>query len=154
MKRYTEAELRSAVKACFSMRAVLRRIGLVPAGGNYEGIRKRIQALDLDTSHFTGQAHLRGKTHSYRTRPLEQVLVHGRLENTWRMKQRLLREGVKHWRCEKCRRRRWLGEPIPLEAHHRDGDRTNNSLDNIELLCPNCHALTGSYRSKNRKKKV
>jgi hypothetical protein len=133
------------------MRAVLKRIGLAPAGGNYEVVKKRIQVLHLDTSHFTGQGHLSGKTHTWRTRPLKQVLVHRKLENTWRLKNRLLQEGFKAERCESCGRARWMGQCIPLEIHHKDGDRTNNSLHNIELLCPNCHALTGNYRGKKKK---
>jgi hypothetical protein len=130
---------------------VLRKIGLTPAGGNYESIKKRIQELGLDSSHFLGQAILRGKTHSFGTRPLEDVLVHKKLENTWRLKNRLLQSGLKEHRCECCGSARWLGEPIPLELHHMDGDRTNNTLPNIELLCPNCHALTDNYRGSKKK---
>jgi len=152
MRRYTDQDLDRAVGNCFSIRAVIQTLGLVPAGGNYEVVKKRIRELNLDTSHFTGQAHLRGRSHTHRTRPLSGVLVHRKLENTWRLKIRLLREGLKDHQCEKCERTEWLGVPIPLEIHHRDGDRTNNSLPNIELLCPNCHALTGNYRG--RKKKV
>ena len=152
MRRYTDQDLRQAVVTCSSIRAVLRAIGLVPAGGNYELVKKRIRGLNLDTSHFTGQGHLRGRSHPYRTRPLAEVLTNGKLENTWRLKARLLQEGLKAHRCECCGRARWMGLSIPLELHHRDGERTNNALANIELLCPNCHALTGSYRG--RKKKV
>src|SRR5262249_22609440 len=129
-----------------------KELGLVPAGGNYECVKKRIRALSLDTSHFTGQGHLRNKTHSYRTRPLSQVLVRGRLEQTCKLKNRLLREELKPHRCEKCGLTDWLGSPIPLELHHRDGDRSNNTLPNLQLLCPNCHALTGNYRGKKKKK--
>jgi hypothetical protein len=152
MRRYTDQELCRAVGNCFSIRAVIQALGLVPAGGNYEVVKKRIRELNLETTHFTGQAHLRGKSHPYRTRPLSDVLVPGKLENTWRLKARLVSEGLKTHRCEKCGQTEWLGVPIPLEIHHRDGDRCNNSLPNIELLCPNCHALTGNYRG--RKKKV
>ncbi len=152
MRRYTDQCLRRAVESCFSLRAVIQTIGLVPAGGNYEVVKKRIREMNLDTSHFTGQGHLRGGNHTYRTRPLAEVLVDGKLENTWRLKNRLLNERLKRHQCEHCGRIRWLGIPIPLEIHHRNGDRRDNSLANIELLCPNCHALTGNYRG--RKKKV
>lgn len=47
-------------------------------------------------------------------------------------------------------RTEWLGQPIPLELEHRDGNSSNNELENLELLCPNCHAQT--YRSRNRKR--
>jgi hypothetical protein len=150
-KKYTDKQLEEAVKTSHSIRAVLKKIGLTPAGENYESIKKRIRKLDLDTSHFLGQAILRGKTHTYGTRPLEEVLVHKKLENTWKLKNRLLREGIKKHQCERCQITEWLGEPIPLELHHKDGDRTNNTLQNIELLCPNCHALTDNYRGSKKK---
>ncbi len=150
-RKYTDEQLREAVKASYSVRELLKRLGLTPRGGNYETVRRRIDELGLDTSHFLGQAILRGKTHNYGTRPLDQILVHKKLENTWRLKNRLVSEGAKEARCERCGSTEWLGELIPLELHHKDGDRTNNSLENIELLCPNCHAQTDNYRGSKKK---
>ena len=86
-RKYSDEELTKAVQESYSMRAVLQKIGLTPVGGNYESIAKYIQNLGLDTSHFLGQAILRGQSHSYGTRPLEKVLVKGEIENTWRLKQ-------------------------------------------------------------------
>lgn len=150
-RKYTDEQLIEVVRESRSIRAVLVKVGLTPAGGNYESISRRIQELGLDTSRFLRQAILRGQTHSYGTRALEQVLVNGKLENTWRLKNRVIREGVKPHRCERCNNTEWLQEPIPLELHHIDGDRTNNKLCNIELLCPNCHALTDNYRGSKKK---
>lgn len=150
-RKYTNEQLAEAVKTSHSIRAVLKKIGLTPAGGNYGAIKKRISELELETSHFLGQAILRNKTHTYGTRPLEKILVHKKLENTWRLKNRLLREEIKEHHCEKCGNTEWLGNPIPLELHHKDGDRTNNRLQNIELLCPNCHSLTDNYRGSKKK---
>lgn len=65
---------------------------------------------------------------------------------------KLLEEGYKEHRCECCGLTTWLDKPIPLELHHKDGDRTNNALENFQLLCPNCHAFTDSYRGKNSRK--
>lgn len=62
---------------------------------------------------------------------------------------KLLKEGYKEHKCECCGREEWLEQPIPLELHHIDGDRNNNNLENFQLLCPNCHAFTDSYRGKN-----
>lgn len=55
---------------------------------------------------------------------------------------------IRGHKCEKCGLSTWLNQPIPLEAHHIDGDRCNNLLENLELLCPNCHTLTPNYGSK------
>ena len=62
---------------------------------------------------------------------------------------RLLEEGYKEHKCENCGLTEWLGNPIPLELHHKDGNRNNNTIENFVLLCPNCHAFTDSYRGKN-----
>jgi hypothetical protein len=150
-RRYTDEQLASAVTTSQSMRQVLTKLGLKPAGGNYEVVKRRIRELNLDTSHLLGKAILRGKSHAYGTRHLDQVLVHRKLENTYRLRDRLLHEGLKEHRCDRCGGTEWLGGPIPLELHHRDGDRTNNTLANIDLLCPNCHALTDNYRGGKKK---
>lgn len=66
-----------------------------------------------------------------------------------KVRKKLLDEGYKEYKCECCGLTEWLGEPIPLELHHKDGNHFNNELDNFQLLCPNCHAKTSSYRGKN-----
>ncbi len=151
LKKYTVTQLRDAVSGNFSLRGVLTQLRVSPAGGNYEVLKKAISHYSLDTSHFTGQGWLKGKTCAYRLRPLKEILVSGKLENTYRLKNRLLTGGIKEAKCERCNLTDWMGEPIPLELHHIDGDRKNNELDNLKLLCPNCHAKTGNYRGKNKK---
>lgn len=69
-----------------------------------------------------------------------------------KVRKKLLQEGYKEHRCENCGMTEWLGKPIPLELHHIDGNRHNNTLENFILLCPNCHAFTNSYRGKNATK--
>lgn len=57
---------------------------------------------------------------------------------------------VRGHRCSSCNLEVWLGEPIPLELDHADGNPDNNTEENLRLLCPNCHALTDTYKGKNR----
>ena len=71
---------------------------------------------------------------------------------TNKIRKKILQEGLKPHQCESCKLTEWLGQPIPLEVHHKDGDRNNNTFENYELLCPNCHAFTDSYRGKNSRK--
>src|SRR5262249_62118165 len=118
--------LAKAVADSRSIREALKRLGLVPAGGNYQSFHKAVRAFGIDMSHFTGQGHLRGKTHDYNTRPLRAVLRRGRLEYTHGLKRRLIVAGLKPRRCERCGLTEWLGPPIPLELDPRDGDRTND----------------------------
>ena len=70
---------------------------------------------------------------------------------TSKIKKKLLKEGIKKYECECCHNTIWNGEPIVLEVHHKDGDRTNNSIDNLQLLCPNCHAMTDNWRGRGKK---
>lgn len=70
---------------------------------------------------------------------------------TNKIRQKLLKDGLKAHMCEICGNTEWNGFPIPLEIHHKDGNRQNNELDNLQILCPNCHAQTDTYRGRNRK---
>lgn len=71
---------------------------------------------------------------------------------THTLKQKLIRDGLKKECCEKCGLSKWLGKPIPLELHHINGDHYDNSLNNLQLLCPNCHAIEPNHRGAANKK--
>lgn len=73
--------------------------------------------------------------------PAVEYLGTGRFITSHSLKLKLIKEGIKKHQCERCGCSEWIGQPIPLELHHKDGDHYNNSLDNLEVLCPNCHAL-------------
>jgi 5-methylcytosine-specific restriction endonuclease McrA len=102
-----------------------------------------------------GTAHFEASTARMRVaprprRPLSEILVAGaRTTDTHRLKRRLIEEGIFEARCTGCGLDRWLEGPIPLQLDHIDGDRTNNLLENLRLLCPNCHALTDTYCGRN-----
>jgi 5-methylcytosine-specific restriction endonuclease McrA len=72
--------------------------------------------------------------------------------NSYRLKNRLLREGVLERKCRSCEGTKWMGKLIPLELEHKNGNSEDNQLENLELLCPNCHAFTETYRGRNKKK--
>lgn len=96
----------------------------------------------------------KGKTINRRSMSFyEYVNRNGVNLGTNKIRLKLLRDGLKEAKCEKCGNTSWHGQPIPLEVHHVDGDKHNNELTNLQLLCPNCHALTPTYRGKNIKKK-
>jgi 5-methylcytosine-specific restriction endonuclease McrA len=155
-RRYTDEQLIAAVEQADAIVHVLRTLGLREAGGNYLTIRQRIKALGLETSHWRGQAWLRGKKNPHawkRKLPMETILVK---DSTYvqsnDLKKRLIAEGYFVYRCMSCQLDAWLSEPIPLELHHVNGDRMDHRLENLQLLCPNCHALTPTYRARNKGK--
>lgn len=150
-RRWTDADLEAAVMASSSLAQVIGRLGLRVAGGNYATVRRAIENAGFDTSHFGGQAWSKGKARGPR-RPLEDYLSNRHPISSHQLKLRLIREGVLAAKCNRCGGAEWWGHPMPLELEHRDGDSSNNQLENLELLCPNCHAQTPTYRSRNRKR--
>ena len=84
-------------------------------------------------------------------KPIEFFLVKGHKCNTARLRERLITESFFNSCCQRCHFTEWQGQPISLELHHIDGDKANNLLSNLTILCPNCHALTDTYRGKNKK---
>ena len=149
--KYTEEEFIIAVKTSTSIRQVLNKLGLKEAGGNYSITKTRIKNLGLDTSHFKGQAWNKGKTLGPR-KPVEELLVNDRKHpyQSFKLKNRLLQEGIKIHQCECCGITEWRGKPTPLELDHINGINYDNRLENLRLLCPNCHAQTDTYRGRNK----
>lgn len=82
--------------------------------------------------------------------PIEMLLVAGRTQtNRSHLKRRLIEEGLKVNRCERCGLTEWRGEPLSMALHHRNGIGKDNRLANLELLCPNCHAQTENFAGRN-----
>lgn len=84
-----------------------------------------------------------------RAAPLSELLVADRRCGRWNLKRRLLEAGLKTNRCERCGLEEWLGEPLNMALHHVNGDGLDNRLENLVLLCPNCHAQTPNYGGRN-----
>ena len=84
--------------------------------------------------------------------PLSDLLVRGRLTNRGNLKKRLVDNGLLRNECYRCGIAEWMGERLPLELHHKDGDGANNLLENLEILCPNCHSITPTWGGRNAKR--
>ena len=84
-----------------------------------------------------------------RLEPIELVLSGEKPRNRHHIKGRLLGEGLKEPRCERCGLTEWQGRGLSLELHHVNGDGRDNRLENLMLLCPNCHSQTDSWGGRN-----
>lgn len=147
--KFDEASFREAVRTSFSIRQALIKLGVAAKGGNYRVFRRYAAKFSIDTTHFTGQLWSKGKRLGP-ARPIETYLRNDVPIHSHRLRQRLLQEGYFEHLCSRCKRRTWLGEPIPLELDHVDGDHENNVLSNLRLLCPNCHTFTDTYRGRGQ----
>lgn len=154
IKKYTDKDFENAVKDNVSIAGTLRQLKLQPTGGNYKIANARIKSLDLDTSHFTGQGYLKGKKHNWSKKiPLKEILIEdSSYQQTYKLKNRLIKEEYFEEKCSGCGLEKWRNQKIPLELEHINGINNDNRLENLTLLCPNCHAQTSTHRGKNKGK--
>lgn len=153
-KPYSKNDFINAWNSSISIAEVIRKLGYKnPGGGTYGTIRNASKELGLKTDHMLGQGHMKGKKNPSRTkRPLSDLLVKGKYVGSLRL--RLIDEGILEPKCSECEITEWNGKTAPLELDHIDGDNTNNLLENLRILCCNCHAQTLNYKSKNTFNKI
>lgn len=108
--------------------------------------------LEKQGIDYQGNKSGKGISKKRRSMNLDEYLTGSLDIQSNKVRNKILKEGIKPHQCECCGNTEWMGQPIPLELHHKDGDRNHNELSNFELLCPNCHAFTDSYRGKNCRK--
>ncbi len=153
--KYSKEEMIEIIKDCISIADVCRKCGWQPRGDNYKVVHRYIKEYNLDVSHFTGKAsNINNRFNKHNVKPLNEILVKDSYYSTNTLKLRLFKEGIKPYKCEKCGISEWNGEEISLQLHHINGDNTDNRLENLQVLCPNCHSQTDSYcGSKNMRNK-
>ena len=149
MKReYAIDKLIENADKCVNMLDLCHRMGIENVGGeDYKEIRQLALKLGLELK-FT---YKRDTICNYHPRiETKDILVeNSTYKDATKLKKRLIEEGIKEYRCEGCKRTEWEGVPIPLQIHHVNGIHNDNRLENIQLLCPNCHSLTDTYAGKN-----
>ena len=147
-------DISEIIKKSISIADVLRALNLLPRGSNYKTIKKYIKLYELDTSHFLGQSHLKGKTRiNVKIKPLENYLIVDSPLDPSFLKKRLIRENILEYKCNECAITIWNNKNIVLHLDHINGINDDHRLENLRLLCPNCHSQTPTYCGRNAKHK-
>lgn len=140
-REFSEDEIKDAVNSSKSFATLAKKLGYtVNTSSATATLREMVVELGLDTSHFIGQGWNKDNFDYSRFRKNNALKPNCALKAI---------EYLRGHQCECCNLTEWQEQPIPLEIHHKDGDSLNNELDNLVLLCPNCHALTENYCGKN-----
>jgi Zn finger protein HypA/HybF involved in hydrogenase expression len=143
-------EIKKLVKDATTFSEVLRGLNIPIQGNNGNTLKRILNENNIDYSHFAGRAK------HYKTHPtkIEDYLNNKIKIKTFKLKQKLLKENLIENKCSVCGLTSWLNKPIVLQLHHIDGNSSNNNLNNLQLLCPNCHSQTDNYCGNANKDKT
>lgn len=145
-EKFTEKELESLVANARSYRDLASQCGYAADSGTAsESVREMVVKYNFNTEHFTGQGWRKNNFDYSRFQKGVAIKISAAL---------LALTALRGHKCEVCNNSQWNNQPIALEIHHIDGDSLNNTLDNLQLNCPNCHAQTDNYRGKNISQKT
>ena len=155
MRQYTKDWLKELCQDSYSYAEVLRKAGRKQGGVTQATLRKKIEEFGIDISHFTGQRWQNSPNQMDNHENREEYSPDEILIKNSPITQKVLRGYVERYnlipyKCQNCGcDGHWQEGIISLEIDHIDGDNRNNELSNLRYLCPNCHALTDTYRGKN-----
>lgn len=154
MRSWTDEELIEAVKTSTTKADVLRKIGLTLAG-SYKMLSAHIARLNLDISHFKSTKDILTTARLSKRKELsldELLISDGYYYDSHLVKKKLLKEKVLKYECTECKLTEWRNKSISLQLDHINGERCDNRLENLRLLCPNCHSQTDTFSGKKTRK--
>ena len=144
VRNFTDDEFIKIVQESQSFSDAMRKCGYTNLGNN-NTIKKRMEMLKLDNSHF----FLR-KTNRAKKIPLWELLKENSTISQRCLKKRLLEELKWEYKCKICNQDEfWFGTKLTLELNHINGVNNDNRIENLRFLCPNCHSTTPTWRGRN-----
>lgn len=144
----TDEEFRNIIASNYSYSDCLRALGLGTKGGSSTDIlKKRIKELNCSIDHFN-----REKAEANIKYDLKDILIKdSSYLNIARLKKRLISQGILEYKCAICGLKEWQNKPISLQLDHINGNNNDHRIENLRLLCPNCHSQTITFAGKNKK---
>jgi len=151
-KKWTEEEMCDAILSSETISDVLKKVGLSVRPGNYDTFHKFVHNKKIDISHLHGRRIARG---GIKEIPIEDLTIQNCYFSRSKLKGRLLRAGVLEDRCYMidCQNKSgmWRGEKLKMVLDHVNGVPTDNRIENLRLLCPNCNSQLSTHCGRNKK---
>lgn len=153
---YDKEYFQKIISESTSVSEILKKLGIAAKGSNHTKLSKFLKESDFDISTLVGRHIKRYNDKGIPKKWLSEILKENGSGNSNALKKRLIDYGVKKYKCEnpKCGITEWCGEPIELELHHINGNHYDNRLENLVLLCPNCHSQTSNFRTSEGLNKI
>lgn len=146
--QYSKELLEAQIQKCYSFAELARRLGLSDKGSNCrQTLKKKLDEYHIDYSHFNGQAWNKPEHPHYGNtgESIDKVLIKDSKQPSHKIRERLINSGLKENKCECCGISEWQGNPITIQLHHINGDHHDNRIENLQMLCPNCHSQTDTF---------
>lgn len=143
----SDSEFEKLISKCSCISDVLEHLGYSTNGNSWGNkiVKERMEKLDLFFIKANPNYGKAGKA-----LPLSSILIKDSEYNRTKLKERLVEEGLKEYKCECCGISEWNGKYLALQLHHINGIHNDNRLTNLQLLCPNCHVQTDNFASKGK----
>lgn len=152
-RSWTDEQLIEAVKTSYTKQEVGRKLGLTTYGANSRTIKKHIERLNLDTSHFWNRnEQLKEARKNQKTMTLEEMFSINTVDRK-HIKNTIIENKMLPYECSNCKINSWDGKPLSLHLDHINGASNDNRLENLRFLCPNCHSQTDTYCGKQLRNK-
>lgn len=155
--KISKEDLEEIVKKSETFSAILRDVGLYPHGNNQKTLMLRLSQDNIDFSHIErGINSHKGKRPLTSTQPsLDSVLIENSNYNRGSLKKRLIKCNLLENKCKECGiGPEWNKKILSLQLDHINGVPNDNRIENLRILCPNCHSQTNNFAGKKRKKNI
>jgi len=142
-------EFKKIIKESFSRKEFFRKINMLASGASFKILNRRIEQDNVDISHFKKPQEFNAFKNKI---PYDKILIkNSKYNSTTSLKHRLIKDGLLKYCCDVCKNNgNHMGHSLSLQLDHVNGIRNDNRLENLRILCPNCHSQTKTFGNKKR----